>query len=137
LCAPLAADDDEPVGAGLGSPDLPRPAEQLTHRRARAERDAREAPRRRSEPPEPATPEVGQPDGVPVVDVDGVDLRRPGDVPLAPLLRRRVIAGDLAGVPLSDPDHSRRVRPDPACALAGGGWSEDGRLAGAHVDLRN
>src|SRR5688572_3003214 len=66
------AHDDEPVGAGLGAPHLTRPPEELAHACVRPERHARELPGPRREPPEPAPAEVGQPDHVPVVDIDGV-----------------------------------------------------------------
>src|SRR5687767_718050 len=54
-----AAHHDQPVGTRLGAPHLAASSEELPHIRTRAEGHAREPPRRRDEPPETASPEVG------------------------------------------------------------------------------
>ena len=62
--------------------------------------------------------EVGQPNGVALVDEDRVRHRaRAGQAPLAPAARVRIVHAELAGVPLADPDPAAGVRPRPARAL--------------------
>ena len=112
------ADDHELVGGGLGAPDLAGAAEQLADGRAAREAERRERLVVGVEADERVRAEVGEPDDVALVDVDGVGLRAgAGQPPLAPAARRRVVAADLAGVPLADPEAAARVGPDAPRAL--------------------
>src|SRR4029079_7877596 len=104
----------------------------------RRQRQDREALGPGIEADERVAAEVGQPDDVAIVDVDGVRLRGgAGELPLAPRLARGVVHADLAGVPLADPDAAARVRPDAPGALARRRRLEPRRTAGADVDARD
>ena len=62
--------------------------------------------------------EVGEPDLVALVDVDGVGLRpRAGQLPGTPGAARRVVDADLAAIPLAHPDAAAGVRPDATGAI--------------------
>src|SRR5215208_752293 len=128
--------DDELIGARLGAPDLALAAVQLPHGRVGArKRQAYEAPGRRIEPDNCVRAEVAQPHLVPLVDVDGVrHWVRARQTPLAPGAPARVVAADLAGVPLADPDPPARVRPGAPRTLVSGRRPQHDRGAAAHVD---
>jgi hypothetical protein len=84
------------------------------------------------------SPPVAEPDDVLLVHIHRV---RPwpvaGQPPRAPHIGFRIVAADVARVPLADPDLPLRVRPDAPGALVGGGRLDDRRLPGVEVDLRD
>src|SRR5688572_20349420 len=83
----VGAHDDEGINPGLGAPDLARSAEQLADPRSlvRQGHDG-EGFRVGIEADDRVRPEIGQPDIVALVDVDGVRLRGvAGQPPLRPL----------------------------------------------------
>ncbi len=100
--------DDEPVGPGLRSPDFALTTEELADiRPGRWQAERLKALARGIEAHEGVGGEVGEPDEVGVVDVDGVRLRVvAGKPPFTLAVRARVVGGDLAGVPLADPESS-------------------------------
>src|SRR5205085_7501646 len=90
----------------------------------------------RIEGPDRVAAEVADPDAVTVVDVHGVDHGVAArHLPGAPAVRRRVVHGDLAGVPLAHPDAPAAVTPDAPRALAARGRLHDARFAGAPIDM--
>src|SRR5579884_2303365 len=133
----LPANDNQLVGRRLRAPDLARTAVELANGATRIwQRQAAEGLRRRGEADECVDAEVAQPDGAAVVHVDGVRLRLAArEAPLAPDLRRRRVAGDVAGEPLADPEVAAGIAPDASRALVGSRRLDDLRpKAGAAGD---
>ena len=96
----LVANDRELVRGRLGSPDLSRMPEELSHIAWRAGKGERvERLRLRIEAVDRVATEVCEPHLIPLVDIDGVSLRsRTGKAPLANVPRRGIVDGYLARV---------------------------------------
>src|SRR5438128_1357686 len=107
------ADDDEAILAALGGPDFTAAAVDLTNISVDQPHDeGLKALRRGIEADERIGTPIAQPDPILFVNVDGVRVRLAArQLPFAPLAGKRVVAPDLARVPLADPDDAARVGP--------------------------
>src|SRR5262245_26892635 len=107
---------DEPINAGLRTPHLAWPAEQLTDRCATlVARETVEGFARRIESHDGIGHEIGDPDLVVVVDIDRVTaalaLRQAPDFPR---LVHRIVATDFSRIPEAHPQQPLGIRPDAA-----------------------
>src|SRR3990170_3887135 len=120
------SDDDQAIGRRFRTPDLAAPAEELADvGRAAIVGEGQERPGRKVEVVDGVRAEIGDPDAVRLVDIDGIRLGVARHVPLLPFRRRRVVAGELAGGPLGDPETAGRIGPHPPGAAARGRGIDD------------
>lgn len=118
-------DDEEFVGGGGGGPDLAGAAEDLAEVRVGAgQGKGGKGFGGWVEADEGVGAEIGEPDDVLVVDVDGVGHgTAAGKFPFAPLVCAGVVHTELADVPFGDPDLAFGIGPERRAPWLGVGGS--------------
>src|SRR5262249_14706538 len=135
----LPTEDHQSIGAGLGDPDLAGSTVHLPDVRAPlVAREGLEALGLRVEPDDRVRAPLAQPHLVLVVDINRVGLRPVArQLPRLPGAGPGIVATDVPGVPLADPDQAARVRPNTSRALSLGRRLDDRDGAGLDVDPRD
>src|SRR6185503_5357869 len=134
---PLILDHDQPVDAGFRTPNLARPAKQLTDRSTTlVAREALEGLGRRVESHDSIGDKIRGPNFVFVIDVDRVTPALTlGKAPDFPGLVHRVVATDFPGIPEAHPQQSFGIRPDTARPHTGFRRRHHQRIAAHGIDL--
>src|SRR5476649_119649 len=134
---PRLVDAEDAPGARLGAPDFAGTSVQLTDIGARlVGREGEEGLAPGIKAQDRVGGEVGEPDCVGLVDIDGIGARPvAGQLPALPAAILGIVQAHVAAVPFTDPETSPAVGPDAARTLLWRRRLDDARLACRGVNL--